>query len=106
MANSIRDSFRYLNWSLLQMDIGLPNRRFKEEQMRKKLILARNKNEAEYYAKLKGLFPEEWEFVINEDCFSKVYGKDFDFIITGTADKRDDFPQLCKIATELSLNNY
>ena len=79
------------------------SRRFKEEQMRKKLILARNKNEAAYYAKLKGLSPEEWEFVVNEDCFSEMYGKDFDFIITGSADKRDDFSQLCKIATELSF---
>ncbi len=102
-ANSIGEPFRYLNWSLLQIDTGLPNRRFKEEQMRKKLILARNKNEAAYYATLKGLSPDEWAFVINKDCFSKVSGKDFDFIITGSADKRDDFSQLCKIATELSF---
>ena len=65
--------------------------------MRIKLILAGNKGEACFYAKKQGLLSDQWKFVTGAHDLLGTSKEGFEFIITGTADERPDFPKLCKI---------
>ena len=68
-----------------------------------KVILAGNKKEAAYYADQKGLSPVEWEYISNPEFFLTWNDEDFEFVITGSADQRVDFSQICKAAMTREL---